>query len=176
MTFNFETALHIATEAHHGHKNRVGGAYIDTLLQLVDRLRQQGSDEQTLVCALLHNLYEKGAAYTSESLADKGCAPSILEALELLTHIKDQEFIDERSCELIAQAVPAEDATYQAREEEYLQYVARIAEQPLARAVKIADLKLYLEDERLLKAERRELKNKFRQEKYRKALELLENV
>ena len=74
---------------------------------------------------------------------------------------------------LHAEAVPAENATYQAREEEYLRYIENLKTNALARAVKIADLELYLSDERLLKAEGREVKNRFRQEKYRKALEVL---
>jgi len=170
MAFNLDTALQIATEAHQGQKNRTGGAYIETLRQLVDILRAQDANEDILICAALHSVLADAPGYTTEKLKNQGCPAHILEKLELLHHAKDQEFIDARSCELIAQAVPAEDATYQAREEEYLRYIERLQSDPVARAVKIADLEFYLSDERLLKAERRELKNKFRQEKYRKAL------
>lgn len=173
MSFNLETALQIATQVHQGNKGRNGVDYIEILRQLDQKLAAAGADESTRISALLHNVLERSSEYNAEKLAALGCPSAIVAALELLAHFKDQEFIDNRSCELIAQAVPAEDATYQAREEEYLQYAAKIKTHPIARAVKIADLSFYLEDERALKAERRELKNKFRQEKYRKALDLL---
>ena len=170
MSFTLDNALQIATQAHQGRLNRTGGAYIDTLRQLVDSLKNQGADEETCQCAALHNVLE---VPDFEPQALEECPATIREALELLHHEKDQEFIDQRSCDLIANAVPAENATYQAREEEYLRYIENLKGNALARAVKIADLDLYLSDERLLKAEGRELKNKFRQEKYRKALALL---
>lgn len=174
MSFSIATAEQIVNEIFQNRPSRNGVAYTSTLLQLAARLRVQGADENTQICGLLHNIFEESTAYTPEHLAEMGCPAEVVSALQQLTHVKDQEFIDARSCELIAQAVPAEDATYQAREEEYLQYVARLKANPIASAVKTADLRIYLEDERLLKAERRELKNKFRQEKYRKALEMLE--
>ena len=170
MSFTLENALQIATQAHEGRLSRTGGAYIDTLRQLVDSLKSQGADEATCQCAALHNVLEV-PGFDAEAL--KECPIAVQEALELLHHDKDQEFIDQRSCDLIAEAVPAENATYQAREEEYLRYIENLKTNTLARAVKIADLELYLSDERLLKAEGREVKNRFRQEKYRKALEVL---
>lgn len=175
MSFDLNTALAITTEAHMGQKGRNGASYIETLRQLEQKLADQNASENIRMCALLHNVVEKSPTHSLESLAEQGCPEEVLQALTKLAHIKDQVFIDARSCELIAQAVPAEDATYQAREEEYLRYIDQLKSNEIARQVKIADLSFYLEDERVLKAERRELKNKFRQEKYRKALERLQN-
>lgn len=173
MSFTYETAQQIVAEAHKGRLSRSGGAYVDTLNQISAHLRDQGHDVETQICAQLHDLYELCPDWTEARLAEMGCPESILITLRQLDHLKDQAYIDERSCALIAQGVPAEDATYQAREEEYLRYVTALAQDPKAKAVKTADLSLFLADERLLKAERRELKNQFREAKFRKALALL---
>ena len=76
-------------------------------------LAEQMADEDTTVVALLHDVVEDGDC-TLDDLRAMGFEETILEALALLTH-------DE--------SVP------------YLQYVAAIREHPVARAVKLADLR-----------------------------------
>lgn len=75
-------------------------------------LAEQMKDEDTTVAALLHDVVED-TGLTLGDLAGMGFGPAVLEALGLLTHSQD---------------VP------------YLDYVRKIAQNPIARAVKIADL------------------------------------
>lgn len=76
-------------------------------------LAEQMSDEDSTVVALLHDVIED-TSVTLDDLRREGFAENVIEALSLLTHVK---------------GVP------------YLEYVARIRENPLARRVKIADLR-----------------------------------
>ena len=76
-------------------------------------LAEQMETEETVVTALLHDVAED-TAYTVADLAAMGFPESVTEALALLTHDK---------------AVP------------YLDYVAAVKTNPIARAVKIADLR-----------------------------------
>lgn len=105
---------------------------------------EQMTDEDSAVTALLHDVAED----TDVSLADiaaAGFKPEVVQALTLLTHDK---------------AVP------------YLDYVKALAPDPLARRVKMADIRHNMDDTRLgpLSEETR----KRRLNKYAPALELLE--
>ena len=105
-------------------------------------LAERMKDEETVAAALLHDVVEDGHG-TFEALEREGIPKSVLDALRLLTHDK---------------SVP------------YLDYVAALKENRIARAVKIEDLKHNLDPSRLDEpnewhAERSKL--------YRKALRLL---
>ena len=76
-------------------------------------LAEQMKDEDTTIVALLHDVVEDTDT-TFEDLAQMGFGEPVLEALRLLTH--DPE-------------VP------------YMDYVAEIKQNPIAKAVKLADLK-----------------------------------
>ena len=106
-------------------------------------LAEQMTDEVTTVVALLHDVVED-TAYTLEDLRGMGFPAEALEALALLTH-------DE--------AVP------------YMDYVAGIKENPVAKAVKLADLRHNSDLSRLERVDRKALA---RVEKYRSAIALLE--
>ena len=73
---------------------------------------EQMRDEESTVVALLHDVVED-TDYTLDDIREMGFGDRVVEALSLLTH-------DE--------AVP------------YMDYVRRVAKDPLARAVKLADL------------------------------------
>ena len=75
-------------------------------------LAEQMTDEYTTVVALLHDVVED-TDYTLSDIRDMGFPDEVVEALSYMTH--DDE-------------VP------------YMEYVAKIKENPIARAVKIADL------------------------------------
>ncbi|MBE6779024.1 MAG: GTP pyrophosphokinase [Ruminococcaceae bacterium] len=75
-------------------------------------LAEQMTDEVTTVVALLHDVVED-SPLTFDDLSDKGFSSEVIEALRLLTHDKD---------------------------EPYMAYVMRIKANPIARAVKLADL------------------------------------
>ena len=73
---------------------------------------EQMTDEDTTVVALLHDLVED-TEFTLEDLRKEGFSETVVEAVALMTH---------------AEGVP------------YMEYVAKIKENPVARAVKLADL------------------------------------
>ena len=105
-------------------------------------LAEQMTDELTTVAALLHDVVEE-TSYTFADLKEMGFPAAVLDALALLTH---------------------DDGT------PYLEYVARLKDNPIARAVKLADLRHNSDLTRLDAVDDRALK---RVEKYRKAIALL---
>lgn len=76
-------------------------------------LAEQMTDENTVVVALLHDVVED-TAYTLEDLKAMGYSEPVLAAIDLMTH---------------EEGVP------------YMDYVAKISRNPIARAVKLADLR-----------------------------------
>ena len=106
-------------------------------------LAEQMKDEATTIVALLHDVVED-AGIPLESLRDMGFPEETVAAIRLMTH-------DE--------AVP------------YLDYVAQMKGNPIARAVKLADLRHNSDLSRLDHVSESDIK---RAEKYKKAIELLE--
>lgn len=106
-------------------------------------LAESMTDENTTVTALLHDVVED-TSYTLEDLRDMGFPSAVLEALALMTHDK---------------AVP------------YMDYVAAIKSNPVARAVKLADL---LHNSDLTRLDRVDARALARAEKYRVAIAMLE--
>ncbi len=106
-------------------------------------LAEQMTDETTTVVALLHDVVED-SPYTIEDLQRLGFEETILQALALLTH---------------ADGVP------------YMAYVAEIAKNPIAKAVKLADLRHNSDLSRLNVVDEKALK---RFDKYKAAIALLE--
>ncbi len=107
-------------------------------------LAEQMTDEQTTVLALLHDVVED-TDYSFEDLLAMGFDEAVIDALCLLTHDP---------------AVP------------YMDYVAALASNPLAKAVKLADLRHNSDLTRLDSVDEKALK---RNEKYREAIRFLEN-
>ena len=106
-------------------------------------LAQQMQTEETTVLALLHDVVED-SAYTLEDLRNLGFGEKILEALTLLTH---DEWTD------------------------YMDYVRAIRKNPLAKAVKLADLRHNSDLSRLDTVDEKALA---RVEKYARAIAILE--
>lgn len=106
-------------------------------------LAEQMTDEYTTITALLHDVVED-TDYTFEDLAAMGFPAEVLAALRLLTHDP---------------SVP------------YMEYVAGIKKNPLARAVKLADLRHNSDSTRLDVLTPRDIA---RAEKYQAAIRLLE--
>ena len=104
---------------------------------------EQMTDEATTIVALLHDVVED-TDYTLEDLAAEGFGKEILEAVALMTHEDD---------------VP------------YLDYVAKLKDNPIARAVKLADLAHNSDLSRIGEVDE---ETKQRLEKYKKATTLLE--
>ena len=107
-------------------------------------LAEQMKDEATTIVALLHDVVED-TDYTIEDLRKMGFSEEVLEAITLMTH---------------APEVP------------YMDYVARIKTNSIARAVKLADLNHNSDSTRLEVLTEFDLR---REEKYKQAILLLES-
>ena len=105
-------------------------------------LAEQMKDEDTTVVALLHDVVED-TAYTPEDLAAMGFNDRVIAAIRLMTH-------DEN--------IP------------YMEYVAKIKENPIAKAEKLADLAHNSDTTRL---DTVDAKAAARIKKYERAIELL---
>lgn len=106
-------------------------------------LAEQMKDEDTTIVALLHDVIED-TDYTFDDLKTFGFDDVIIDALKLMTH-------DE--------SVP------------YMEYVMAIKTNPIARAVKLADLQHNSDLSRLDVIDEKALKRK---DKYMEAIKLLE--
>ena len=124
------------------HKNQVDKSGMPYVFHPF-HLAEQMTDELTTVTALLHDVVED-TPYTLDDLRQMGFPEDVLAALTLLTH---------------------DDA------EPYMDYVRRLKDNPIARAVKLADLRHNSDLTRLNRIDARALA---RVEKYRAAIRLLE--
>ncbi|MBR5187851.1 MAG: HD domain-containing protein [Clostridia bacterium] len=105
-------AMQICFQAHKEQTDKSGVPYVFHPFHVAECMK----DEDSTVTALLHDVVED-TDWTFEGLQAEGFGENVMEALRLLTH-KDGIF----------------------SEEAYLQYVTALKENPIARAVKIADL------------------------------------
>lgn len=106
-------------------------------------LAEQMGTEETTVVALLHDVVED-TRYTFHHLEKMGFEKPIIDALRLLTHNDGSE---------------------------YMEYIARIKNNPIAKAVKLADLRHNSDLSRLDKVDRKAIE---RRQKYLAAIEYLE--
>ncbi len=105
-------------------------------------LAEQMSSEATVITALLHDVVED-TDYTLDDLREMDFGEEVIRALALLTHDGSEPYMD---------------------------YIARIKGNPIARAVKLADLEHNSDTSRLSVVDDYALK---RTEKYKAAIELL---
>ncbi len=106
-------------------------------------LAEQMTTEETTIVALLHDLLED-TDYTVADLAEMGFDKSVTDAIALMTHAEGVDYMD---------------------------YVRAIKENPIAKAVKLADLRHNSDLSRLDVVDEKALR---RVEKYAKAIALLE--
>lgn len=123
------------------HKNQVDKSGMPYVFHPF-HLAEQMQDEDTTIVALLHDVIED-TEYTIDDLRDRGFSDKVIDAISLMTHDL---------------SVP------------YMEYVAQIKTNPIATAVKLADLKHNSDMTRL---ESITAKDEERAEKYRSAIELL---
>ena len=123
------------------HKNQVDKSGLPYVFHPA-HVAEQMTDEATTIVALLHDVVED-TDYTLEDLAAEGFGEDILEAVALMTHEDD---------------VP------------YLDYVAKLKDNPIARAVKLADLAHNSDLSRIGEVDE---ETRERLEKYQKAIALL---
>ena len=132
-------ALKLCFEAHKKQVDKSGMPYVFHPFHLAEQMKT----EETTVVALLHDLVED-TDYTIEDLTSMGFSKSITDAIALMTHANDVEYMD---------------------------YVREIKNNPIAKAVKLADLKHNSDLTRLDVVDEKALS---RREKYLKAIKLLE--
>lgn len=135
-----EKALKIAYAAHYGQTDKAGQPYI---LHPVTVALSQTTDAAKCV-ALLHDVVED-TDYTIDDLKADGFPQEVIEAVQLLTHNKSENYFD---------------------------YVMAIAENDLAKSVKLADLAHNSDLSRLPNVTEKDIK---RVEKYKKAIEYLQS-
>lgn len=107
---------------------------------------EQMEDEETTVVALLHDVVED-TRYTLKDLSNMGFSEAIVNAIEVLTHDDDTSYED---------------------------YIRRVANNSIARRVKIEDLKHNMDENRLNRALSEA--DKRRIQKYKKALHELQEA
>ncbi|MBQ6860258.1 MAG: HD domain-containing protein [Clostridia bacterium] len=130
--------------AFNAHKEQVDKTGLPYIYHPI-HLAEQMNDENTTCVALLHDVVED-TEITFEDLEKEGFTKEIIEALKLMTH---------------GDAVP------------YLEYVKEIKKNPIATAVKLADLNHNSDLSRLDVVDE---KAKERVEKYKKAIEILTSL
>lgn len=126
----------------HAHKEQVDKSGVPYVFHPI-HLAEQMQDEDTTIVALLHDVVED-TDYTIDDLRSMGFSESVLEAIALMTHKK---------------GVP------------YMEYVAKIKTNPIARAVKLADLAHNSDTTRLDSVDDKSIE---RIKKYTQAKELLQ--
>lgn len=140
------TAIAIAATAFEQDRDRGGAPYIMHLLTVMHKVQHLG--EKAMICAILHDLIEdKGpSGYDSDFLQAKGFPEDIVKTIELLTHRK---------------GVP------------YIAYIYAMSSDPIAVAVKMADLEHNMQVSRLRAVRERDVE---RLVKYCEAYQYLSNL
>ena len=139
-TIQTKKALRLCFEAHKDLTDKNGIPYVFHPFHLAEQM----TDEDSTVVALLHDVVED-TDYTLDDLKKMGFNKKVLDALSLLTHDPNVDYMD---------------------------YVAEIKKCPLAKTVKLADLKHNSDLSRLDTVGEQDLK---RNEKYKKAIAILED-
>lgn len=127
--------------AFEAHKEQTDKSGLPYIYHLI-HLAEQMDDEDSIIVALLHDVVED-TDWTLEKLKEEGFSDAVIEALSYITHDK---------------SVP------------YMEYVMRIAEDSIAKKVKLADLK---HNSDLTRLDFIDEKAKTRVEKYKEAIEVL---
>ena len=135
-----QKALKLCFEAHKEQVDKSGMPYVFHPFHLAEQMKT----EETTIVALLHDLVED-TDYTIENLIAMGFDKAVTDAIALMTHIDQVDYMD---------------------------YVRMIKGNPIAKAVKLADLRHNSDLTRLDVVDEKALT---RREKYLKAIELLED-
>lgn len=132
-------ALKLCFNAHKKQTDKSGIPYVFHPFHLAEQM----TTEETTIVALLHNVIED-TDYTIEDLVNLGFDKTVTDAIKLLTHTDDVDYMD---------------------------YIGAIKNNPVAKAVKLADLRHNSDLTRLDVIDKKALDRK---EKYQKAIALLE--
>lgn len=140
MPLTLEQAIALAAKAHEGERDRKTG---EPYIFHVVRVTMSVTGEKERIAAALHDVVEHVDGWTLERLAQAGAPPEIVAAVDALTRREGEDYLD---------------------------FARRAAANPLAHAVKVADLRDNLEAT-LRSAPAHEREEKAR--KYRDALRLI---
>lgn len=138
----YRMAVEIATDAHRGQKDKGGNPYIEHPLKVAEGLKEV----EMKIVAVLHDVLEDSDT-TAEELLQKGFPENLVEAIRVLTHKKGDP-------------------------DSYEEYIRKVKENPIARKVKIEDIKHNLDLSRIPNPVSRDFE---RCEKYKKALKYLKD-
>ena len=105
---NIERAIMVAFTAHQGQVDKAGKPYI--LHPLTVAMKQQS--EEGFIVGMLHDVVED-SDITIDFLKEQGFSDAVIEAVQLLTHDKNEDYFD---------------------------YIRRVKKNSLAKGVKLADL------------------------------------
>jgi (p)ppGpp synthase/HD superfamily hydrolase len=137
-TENTKKALKLCFEAHKNQTDKSGMPYVFHPFHLAEQMQT----EETTIVALLHDVVED-TDYTLEDLSAMGFSKEVTDAIALMTHDDDTEYMD---------------------------YVRAIKDNPIAKAVKLADLRHNSDSTRLEFLDERAIN---RELKYKEAIKLL---
>ena len=157
--FSLSDAIAIAVSAHAEQKREDDVPYIVHPMTVMAGV----SGEHAQMAAALHDVVEDSPDWTFERLAGVGCPDPVIEALRLVTHEKPRR----EPGESVESHIERVNVDYQA-------YVEGIAGNPIARAVKLADLKDNIGDGAPYPPE--EIWKNARTERYRRAQANLREV
>ena len=101
-------AMELCFEAHKDQKDKSGLSYVFHPFHLAEQMQT----EETIIVALLHDVIED-SNFTINDLINEGFSKEIIDALMLLTHDDNENYMD---------------------------YVRKIKSNPIAKTVKLADL------------------------------------
>ena len=108
-----DKAIAIAAQAFEGKFDKGGKPYILHCLHVMRRVEHLG--EQAMIAAVLHDLLEdRPDTWTAKALLDAGFEQHTVSIILMLTHRSDEPYMD---------------------------YIMRISVSPIARAIKMADLR-----------------------------------
>ena len=138
-TANTKKALKLCFQAHKDQVDKSGMPYVFHPFHLAEQM----TTEETTIVALLHDLVED-TDYTLADLTAMGFDRTVTDAIALMTHAADTDYMD---------------------------YVRAIKENPIAKAVKLADLRHNSDLTRLDVIDEKALQRKA---KYAAAIALLE--
>lgn len=144
---NLEHAIAVATEAHRGQRDKAGAPYILHPLRVM--LALDRTVDRTV--GVLHDVVEDGGTdWTFERLAAEGFAADVIDALRLVTKRPEDQGDDLDT---------------------YLRFVRRTLANPIARRVKIADIRDNLDVTRMPEVTERD---RLRLNRYLEALKILQ--
>ncbi len=126
--------------AYQAHHGQVDKSQVPYIFHPFHLAEQMDTEEECIV-ALLHDTVED--TYVTIEQLEKEFSSNIIQAIKLLTHDKSVD---------------------------YLEYVANLKDNPIARKVKLADLRHNSDPTRMRNPTE---KDRLRQEKYKKAIEIL---